>query len=200
MSSCGTSSSTCCPAASCASATSASSPTGDAPRYCLAASSCSQVPWIPPREPHPLPWTILTRPCSGSVLSAEAPCTSPNGSPQLNCCYDLHPSLTYVPHEPATPASTSSRALACTVPLRLIKTVAETGLPQPSFAATSRQPISAQSMAPIDSPETQQPPHTPSDSLQPDRKYISPGSGERLPSSRCIRSVPKESLARRAAS
>jgi hypothetical protein len=58
-------------------------------------------------------------PCSstaGTVLSAEAPCTLSNDSPQLNSCCVLHPSPTYVPHEPATPASISPLASACTPP------------------------------------------------------------------------------------
>jgi hypothetical protein len=117
MSSCGASSSTCCPAASCASATSASSPTGDALCSCRSACDYSQVLWIPPLEPHPL-WTILTRPCSGSVLSAEAPCTSSNGSSPLNCCFAPRLSMS-TPHEPATTASTHPRAMARTEALCL---------------------------------------------------------------------------------
>jgi hypothetical protein len=55
----------------------------------------------------------------------------------------LHPSLTYVPHEPATPATTSPRAPARAAPLRLNEPVAPTKPSQLPSAATSRPPISA---------------------------------------------------------
>src|ERR1035441_7512556 len=119
MSSCAASCSTCCHAASCASATSDSSPTGNALRCCRSASSCSPVQptaRIELRRPLRI---ILARLPTGTVPSAEALCTSWNGSPQLNSGCVLHPSPTYVPHETAIPTSISPHASACTPPLRL---------------------------------------------------------------------------------
>jgi hypothetical protein len=57
-----------------------------------------------PRVPEPAKrWTAFLK-------SAEAPCTSSNGSPPLNCCRVLHLSPVYVPHETATSTSISPRA------------------------------------------------------------------------------------------
>ena len=72
---------------------------------------------------HDTDHSLLVHPLELS-RSAEAPCTWWNGSPQLNFSYVLHHSLTYVPHEPATPASIYLHASACAPPLCLIETVA----------------------------------------------------------------------------
>src|ERR1035437_1714534 len=129
MSSCAASCSTCCRAASCASATSASSPTDNAPGCCHSASSRSQVLPTSRIERHRPLQITPARPPTGTVPSAEAPCMSSNGSPPLNCCRVLHLSPVYVPHETATSTSISPRARTRIPPLRLIETLAPTRHP-----------------------------------------------------------------------
>src|ERR1019366_5004323 len=105
MSSCAASCCTCCRAVTCASATSVSSPTGDVLDCCHCASNCSPIQPISLLQPRRPLQIIPAWPPTGTVPSAEAPCTPSNGSPQPNSCRVLHPAPTYVPHETATPAS-----------------------------------------------------------------------------------------------
>jgi len=104
-------------AASCASATSASSPTGNAPPSFHSASACSRLQRRSQLRQHRLQQTILTR--SGTALFAAEPCMSSNGSPRLNSCFAPRLSTSTL-HEPATPASNHPRAPARTESLRLI--------------------------------------------------------------------------------
>src|SRR5437899_10400202 len=69
---------------------------GDLP--CHSVSGCSQVQPTSLLEPHRLRRIILARLPTGTVLSAEVPCTWWKGSPQPNCYCVLHLSPTYLLH------------------------------------------------------------------------------------------------------
>ena len=110
MSSCDASCSICCRRASCASATSVSSPTATAPLCCRFAVSCwaaqgerqlRRLNHLPKRLTH-----------SGTARSAVEPCTWSNGSPLRNCCCALHRNQIGAPLEPLFPTSASTRASA----------------------------------------------------------------------------------------
>ena len=113
MSSCAAFCSICCRPASCASATSASSPTGNAPLSCRSASNCSaaqsNIDCFGGITVHR---SALTH--SGTVRSAVAPCTSSNGSPPRNSCFALHLNQTGAQHEPLSTSSAFARAPART--------------------------------------------------------------------------------------
>ena len=114
----------------------------------------------------------LARPPAGTVPSAEAPCTLSNGSPQLNSCCVLHPSPTYVPHEPATPASIDLRAPACIPPFVSHRDRSAHKTTPTILAPASRPHISASSTPSTDPRDTQHQPYDPYNSLQSDRKFI----------------------------
>src|SRR5664279_4455851 len=110
MSSCAASCSTCCRPASCAYATSDSSPTVNAPRCCRGAFSCSaarrerqlrRLNHLPKRLTH-----------SGTARSAEAPCASSNGSPLPNSCFAHHLNQTSAQHEALSISAAFARASA----------------------------------------------------------------------------------------
>src|SRR5664280_1555348 len=111
-SSCADSCSICCHVASCASATSDFSPTGNAPSSCRSASNCSTAQRTELLHRHRRPPTSLSR--YGTVQSAVEPCTSLNGSPRLNSCFALHLNPTSAQHEPLSASSASTRAPART--------------------------------------------------------------------------------------
>src|ERR1035438_2370789 len=110
MSSCVASCSICCRPASCAFATSASSPTATVPPCyrcavdCLATQREQQL-----RRLSRLP-TRLTH--SGTAQSAEAPCASSNGSPPPNSCFAHHRNQRSEEHEASSISSAFVRASA----------------------------------------------------------------------------------------
>src|ERR1035438_7342467 len=110
MSSCAVSCSTCCRRDSCASATSASSPTATAPHSCRSDSNC-----LPAqrrqllRRLHRAP-TRFTH--SGTVPSAAEPFASSNGSHRPNCWLALHHAHKSVPDEPTPSAANGPHASA----------------------------------------------------------------------------------------
>src|SRR5271154_1420673 len=121
MSSCDASCSICCHLGSYASATSDSSPTGNAPRCYRCAVGC----WATQREQlrlTPLPKRLTL---SGTAQSAEAPCASWNGSPPPNSYFDRHLHQTAAPHEALytsptyirVPARSQILCLICPEPL-----------------------------------------------------------------------------------
>src|SRR5664279_5621141 len=107
MSSCAASCSTCCHRGSCASATSDSSPTGDAPPCCRCAFNCSADQRKGQLRKHHRPPKQLT--LSGTAQSAAEPCTLSNGSPPRNSCSALRLKPTGAQHEPLFPSSASDR-------------------------------------------------------------------------------------------
>ena len=112
MSSCAASCSICCRPASCASATSDSSPTATALLCCRCAFDCSatQRRWLLRQHHHPP--IRLTH--SGAAQSAVEPCASSNGSPPRNSCFALHLNQTGALHEALSTSSASARASART--------------------------------------------------------------------------------------
>ena len=112
MSSCAASCSICCRLASCASATSDSSPTATALLCCRCAFdySAAQSTWL--LRQHHRPPTRLTH--SGAAQSAVEPCVSSNGSPPRNSCFAHHLNQTDAPHEAPSTSSASARASAHT--------------------------------------------------------------------------------------
>src|ERR1039458_4560091 len=110
MSSCDASCSICCRRASCASATSVSSPTATAPRCRRCAVRC----WAAQRERQLRRLNHLPKHHThfGTAQSAVEPCTSSNGSPLRNFCFALHRNRTAVPHERLSVSPTSGRAPA----------------------------------------------------------------------------------------
>src|SRR5664279_292502 len=109
-SSCADSCSICCHVASCASATSDFSPTGNAPSSCRSASNCSTTQRTELLHRHRRPPTSLSR--YGTVQSAVEPCTSLNGSLRLNSCFALHLNPSTAQHEPLSTSSASAPAPA----------------------------------------------------------------------------------------
>jgi hypothetical protein len=116
MSFCAASSSTCCRAASCASATSASSPIGNGLRYCHSAFGCSSHP-IRQQQTPPRPRYPFTR--CGSVRFAAESCRLSSASPPPNSSSDLRLLSAGAPHESTSPASNLARASARTLVLCL---------------------------------------------------------------------------------
>src|ERR1700692_1966932 len=106
MSSCADSSFTCSHAASCASATSASSPTGDGLCSCPSASACPTPPSDSRSQIQRNPQNIPAPSRSGTALSAEEACASSNGSPQLNSYSAPHHSPSSTSHERTPPLAT----------------------------------------------------------------------------------------------
>ncbi len=103
MSSCADSCSTCCRRASCASATSDSSPTANELLCCRCACNCSADYSRRPLPRHHRPPMRLTH--SGTARSAEEPCASSNGSPPPNSCFALHLNQTGAQHEALSTSS-----------------------------------------------------------------------------------------------
>src|ERR1700722_742386 len=97
MSSCAASCSICCRPASCASATSDSSPTATALRACRYASNCSADHRKTQLRRHHRPPIRTTH--SGTVLPAAQPCALSNGSPLRNSCFARHLNQTAAPLE-----------------------------------------------------------------------------------------------------
>jgi hypothetical protein len=126
---------------SCASATSASSPTGDVPRCCHSASNCSQVQRSSPRAPHPSPPISPVPLHTGTAPSAEEPCTSSNDSRRLNCSYALHRLSMDMPHEPRTPVSNPPHAPAGIPQLCPTETHRVHGTTATLYVATSPSPL-----------------------------------------------------------
>src|SRR6266568_3165941 len=110
MSSSAASCSICCRRASCASATSASSPT--ALRCCRCAGGCSADHCRTQLRRHQRPQIRIIH--SGTAPSAVEPCASSNGSPPRNSCFALHLNQTGTPHEALSTSSTLARASAHT--------------------------------------------------------------------------------------
>src|SRR5450631_3947146 len=109
---CADSCSICCHPASCASATSASSPTGNALPSCRSAFNCSVTPTADPLRHHCPLRTSLAH--SGTVQSAAEPCTSLNGSLPLNSCSALHLNSNSAQHDLRSTSAASPRAPART--------------------------------------------------------------------------------------
>jgi hypothetical protein len=112
MNSCAASCCTCFPKASCASATSVSWPTGDAPLSCRLVFNCSAH--------HRKSRSIKTS--LARTISGAAPCVvdrwwSSKGSRLQKSNFVLHRSP--LPHETTFSNSNPSRVSACSVPLRL---------------------------------------------------------------------------------
>jgi len=106
---------TCFHAASSASATSASSPTGNEPWRCRSASTCLRVhqtcqPTLLSNQPG--------QPFFPSAHTAAQPCRSSNDSHQTDCLLAPHRNSIGAPHDPGTPASNPSHATACPPSLR----------------------------------------------------------------------------------
>ena len=111
MSSCAASCSICCRPASCASATSASSPTATALRCCRCAFNCSATQ----RRCCSASITVHRSDThSGTAQSAVEPCASSNGSPPRNSCFARHLNQTDALHEALSTSSASARASART--------------------------------------------------------------------------------------
>src|SRR5271165_1688600 len=111
---CAASCSICCHAPSCVSATSDSSLTGNAPRFCRSASACSRVRQKTYRQPCRLLPIVRTLPYSGTALFAAELCTSSSGSPRLNSCCALHLNPSSVQHESLSTSSASAHPPART--------------------------------------------------------------------------------------
>ena len=117
MSSCAASFSTCCRAALCASATSASSLTGGEQNSFHFVSDCSSNPISPQQAPPRRPRSPLTH--HGTVRSAAEPCRLSSASPPRNSSSDLRLISAGAPHESTSPASNLARASARTLVLCL---------------------------------------------------------------------------------
>src|ERR1700677_1663883 len=110
---------TCCRRASCASATSASSPTGTVLRCCHCAYYCSGDHSKTQLRRHHRPQIRLIH--SGTAQSAAEPCASLNGSPLPNSCFAPHLNQNGALHEPLSTSSVFARASARTQILCLIR-------------------------------------------------------------------------------
>ena len=191
MSSCAASCSTCCRPVSCASATSGSSPTATALRACLCAFgfSAAQRRWL--LRQHHRPSIGLTR--SGTARSAAQPCASSNGSPLRNSCFALHLNQISAQHEDLSTPSASARASAR---LRILcpNDPGLRGTLSPELANdTLLCYFTAPSHHQSGKFHSAQSVPDPSAPAQAHSKYIG-FRGGRLPSSRCIRSAPSESM------
>src|ERR1019366_9120563 len=102
MSSCAASSCTCCPKASSASATLASSPTGGAPLSCRFA--CNSSAQYRHRRPNQKPPRSRNPAHFGSVPSVAAAWWSSRDLPRPNSNSVLHPFSSEPPHETTIPA------------------------------------------------------------------------------------------------
>ncbi len=116
MNSCAASCCTCSPKASCASATSASWPTADAPPSCRFAFNCSA------RHSNRKPNKRSPPPMTHGTFGA-APCVvdrwwSSRGTPLRTSNFGLH-RWSLLPHETTLSSSNPSRVSACSLPLRL---------------------------------------------------------------------------------
>lgn len=112
MSSCAASCSTCCRQASCASATSGSSPTGTELLCCRCACDCSADHSKTQLRRHHRPQIRLI--LSGAAQSAVEPCTLSNGSLPRNSCFVRHLNQTGTQHEALFTSSVTARASART--------------------------------------------------------------------------------------
>ena len=118
MSSCAVFFFTCCRGASCASATSASSPIAGALLFCRSAFALAPAlrhrsatgRFAARRQPH----------ARGTVPDVAGPCRSSNDSPALNSCSDPHLVAAGAQHEPISPIANHPRAPAPIRPLCLI--------------------------------------------------------------------------------
>ena len=133
----------CCRAALCASATSASLPTGGERSLSLSASSCWAHIRLQHQPPH-LPQARHTR--TGTVLFVAEPCRLWNVSPRLNCFSDLRLLAPGAKHEATSPASNHARAAAhilvvCLIWLRISPRLSMHPLPgvSPPFCLHDRQ-------------------------------------------------------------
>ena len=118
MSFCVASCFTCCPAASCAFATSASSPTdGERNYFHFVSVSSSHLMSHQHQRPSRLRSPRLR---SGTVPSVAERCTLSSGYPQPNSSSDLRPIPASAQHDSTLPASNHLRALARTLALCLV--------------------------------------------------------------------------------
>src|ERR1035437_391679 len=189
MSSCAASCSTCCHPALCASATSGSSQTGNAPSCCRSAVSCSAAR----RERQLRRLNHLSKGLthSGTARSAEAPCASSNGSPPPNSCFAHHRNQTSAQHEALSISPAFARASArLRIPCLIRpKTLKCQSLKPPHQPPASR--YTAPSGHQTNGSHPTRPVPDPSAPAEAQSKYIG-FHGGRLPSSRCIRSaLPK---------
>jgi hypothetical protein len=173
------------PAASCASATSASSPIGDALPCYRSVLAYSRVQQRAPLRQHPQQ-NILTH--SGTARSAAEPCMSSNGSPRLNCCFAPRLS-TSTPHEPTTPSSNHPRASARTETLCLTRLGLLCQSSLPPLPTTPTRLLSRRALVRAAAHSRQEQRSKPSAHAQTHTNPIGSRTG-RLPSSRCIRSAP----------
>ncbi len=109
--------STCCHAASCASATSDFSLTGGEQNFFHSVSACSSHPISQQLQLPRTPRCPFAR--CGNVRSAAEPCMLSNASRLRNSSSDLRLSSAGTQHESTTPTSNLARALARTLVLRL---------------------------------------------------------------------------------
>jgi hypothetical protein len=130
MSSCVASCSIYSHAASSASATSASLPTGNVPDCCHSASTCFAVQIAP--QQHRLQQTVIT--LTGTARCAAQRCMSSNDSQQLNSCsVPRHPTDT--PHEPTASPSIPPRVCTRTQTLCLMSLKPRCRPPRSPFPA-----------------------------------------------------------------
>src|ERR1039458_5427422 len=125
MSSCAASSCTCCPKASSASATLASSPTGGAPLSCRFA--CNSSAQYRHRQPNQKPPRSRNPAHFGSVPSVAAAWWSSRDLPRPSSNSVLHPFSSEPPHETTIPA-----------PPLVRPSCPQTKLPAPNLASNSR--------------------------------------------------------------
>ena len=116
MSSCAASYFTCCRPALCASATSASSPTGGERSFFPSVPDCSSHPIGQQQAPHH-PRCPFVR--CGNVRFAAESCKWSNASPPRNCSSDPRLISSGALHESTTPTSNLARASARTLVLCL---------------------------------------------------------------------------------
>ena len=140
MSSYAASCSTCCRRASCASATSASSPTGAVLHCCHCAYYYSADHSKTQLRRHHRPQIRLIH--SGTAQSAAVPCASLNGSLLPNSCFAPHLNQNGALHEPLSTSSVFARASARTRMPCLIrpKTLRYQPLQRPNQASKSHGP------------------------------------------------------------
>src|SRR6202167_1562235 len=139
-SACAASCFTCCPAALCASATSASSLTGSEQNSFRSVSDCSSHPISPQQAPPRRPRSPLTH--HGTVRSAAEPCRLSSASPPRNSSSDLRLIPAGARHESTSPASNLARASARTLVLCLAFLRMQYGCALQTLPCTAPRPFS----------------------------------------------------------
>src|SRR6202453_5272144 len=161
---------TCCRRASCASATSASSPTEAVLRCCQCAYYCSADHSKIELRRHHRPQIRLIH--SGTAQSAAEPCASLSGSPLPNSYFAPHLNQNGAPHEPLSTSSVFARAAARS---RMSSLLRPTPVPcqrlqRPNHASKSHWPPPFELQATRLHPT--QPVRDPSAPTRADSKYI----------------------------